>query len=212
LEKHLGRRMADKTFSPRLVALLGFGTAAMVLVIGFRLGAIGGPDPFGDTGRTATITTLALTFGTNLGQAFKQRESGAESIFYTWFFGSFAGLTGLASVYTILVSGYTIPQLVDSRSFLDSMELAFGTLVGSVAIVSGLVEASRIRYLKKAFAAFSEYLSQGILFGYATIKVTGDLGTGLFLSGSVVLALVVATKWQSVRNGVVSLLSRNAEF
>lgn len=212
MEKHPGRRLENKTFDPRLVALLGFGTATLLLIIGFRLGAIEGTDPFGDTGRTVTITTLALAFGNNLGLAFRQKQSGAESIFYAWFFGSFAGLVGLASAYTILASNYTIPQLVDSRSFLDAMELAFGALVGSVAIVSGFVEVARIRNLKKAFAALSEYLSQGILFGYAAIKVTGEPGTGLLLSGLIVLGLVVATKWQAVRTFVIGLLGSNSEY
>jgi hypothetical protein len=212
LDKHHERNLRDDKFSPRLVALLGLGTAALVLIIGFRLGAIGKPDPFGDAGRTITVTTLALTFGYNLGLAFKQETNNAESIFYAWFFGSFAGLTGLASLYSILVSGYTIPQLVQSRSFLDAMELAFGTLVGSVAIVSRFVEVSRIRYLKRASAAFSEALSQGILFGYAVTRLSGDLGIGLPVSGLLMLALVAVTKGQAVRRIVVGLLGSQGEY
>ncbi len=205
---NLGDRMTSRNYNARLVALLGLVTAAFLLVFGYRIGAVGGTDPLGDVGRAVAVGTLALTFGYNLGLATKQKQvGGAESVFYTWFFGSFAGLTGIASVYTIVFSGFTLTALVNSRAFQDSSELVFGTLIGSLAISSGFVETARIRYLKRGFSVFSEYLSQAFLFGYVTIKTTGDFSIGISLSGAVVVVLVVATKREAIRKWIRGLLN-----
>ncbi len=186
--------MSAASYHPRLVALLGFIGAAFLLIIGYSIGSIGGTEPLGPDGRTVAIITLSLTFGYNLGLATKQKTPGSiESIFYAWFFGSFVVLTGLGGVYTLWVSGYSLKQLFSARIFQDEMILVFGTLFGSIAIASGFIEAARIRFLKRAFTVFSEYVGQAILLVYASINVTGDITIGATLGGIVVVILAIAT-------------------
>ena len=163
---------------------------------------MGGNEPFGSIGRTVAVATLSLTFGYNLGEATKQRQSGPEFTFYAWFFGAFVVLTGAASLIEIASLGLSLSTLTtvfNSQSFRDAMVLVLGTLFGSLAIASGFVETAKIRYLKRSFAIFSEYVSKGILFGYATVKVTGDLEIGLTLSGVVIVFLALGSNWVRTR-------------
>lgn len=192
-----------KKYSTPLVALLGLIAAAFLLFVGYSLGTVGGVEPFGDVGRTIAVATLALTFGYNLGLATKQKQSGGpEFTFYTWFFGAFVALTAAGSLASIATSGLSISNLMmifNAQSFRDVMVLLLGTLFGSIAIASGFIDATRIRYFKRSFTLFSEYLGQGILFGYASIKVTGDLTIGLTASGVVIFLLAMGSNYVRTR-------------
>jgi hypothetical protein len=192
-----------KNYNSSLVALLGLITAAFLLVVGYSLGTVGGSEPLGSVGRTVAVATLALTFGYNLGLATKQRHSGGpEFAFYSWFFGTFVVLTGAVSLVQIVSLGLspsTLSTISSAQPFRDMMVLILGTLFGSIAIASGFVDTARIRYLKRSFTVFSEYVSQGILFGYATVKITGDLYIGLTLSGAVIIALALGSNWVRTR-------------
>src|SRR5207249_4792405 len=95
----------SKNYSTRLVGIEGVVAAALLVILGYSLGVATRDEPFGYEGKIVTSVTLGLTFGYYLGLATKQKDQGgAESVFYTWFFGSFVALTGIWSGYEALIA------------------------------------------------------------------------------------------------------------
>ena len=186
----------DRRYRPRLVAIAGVVAAAFLVVAGFALGIDTAPDPFGTIGKAIAVASLALTFGYYLGLATKQKEMGAEAIFYEWFFGSFAVLSGLGSAYAVAISGMNPADLVKSSSFLDVALLLLGTMFGATAIASGLVETGRIRYLRQGFRLFSELVTKVLLFGYVLTRLTNVIA-GIFAGGLVLMLLILEEMWRS---------------